>query len=514
MSHYNGLIFLGFAACVTKGFIPDKFYFSAICPPIEANNDGSPECAPCGTRKIEASLNNEGFTDDDVIVAHPDQLDKVIGPNTKVLSVTEIDPLGIAPATSTFRNLLGGEAYMAIEFEELLNHPKVQTYRPKIIVGGPGAWQLEDDEIQKKFGLDCIIIGEGEKVIGKIIEKAINDEETPEVVHGEVVEVDEIPLIRGPTIDGIVEISRGCGRGCAFCNPTLQRYRCLPIEHILKEVEINLRAGKQPLLHAEDVLRYKAKGFKVNKEAVTGLFSQVKGHPGVEVVGISHFALSSVVNAPDSIEEISNILEIDKDNWISGQTGIETGSPRLINDFMRGKCKPYKPEEWPQVVVDAFQILADNSWVPCSTLIIGIPGETDHDVQLTIDLVEELSQFKSIIVPLFFVSQGGLKDKSNSFSADKITRKECELMLKSWSHSLNWGEALLNDYFQMSNDNIVKTFLAKQVFAFASRKGKNLVKMAENEYDYDLQAMMQDSINGEITFLPKPIQVIYDLLIQ
>ncbi len=511
MSHYNGLVFLGFGACVSKGVIPDRLYFTTMCPSIGANKDGSTENAPCGTRKIEATLLNSGFQSDDIIVAHPDHLDKVIGPDTKVLSITEIDPLGIAPATSTFRSMFGGKAYMSVKFEELLNHPHVQRHKPKLIIGGPGAWQLEDAEIRDKFGLDCVIIGEGEKVVGSIIEKAINNNELPGVVYGEVVGEDEIPLIRNPTIDGIVEISRGCGRGCKFCAPTLQRFRCLPIEHILKEVKLNLQAGKQPLLHAEDVLRYRAKGFHVNIDAVTDLFRQVSSCSGVYRVQISHFALSSVVNAPETVEEISNILDLDKKGeWLSGQTGIETGSPRLINDVMKGKCKPYKPEEWPQVVADAFQILSENSWVPVSTLILGIPGETDHDVQLTIDLVKELREFKSIIVPLFFVSQGGLRDRSESFSIDKMTRKECELLMESWTHSLKWAETLLEEYFKMARDNPVKSFLAKQIFAFSSRKAKDLVKMCENEYDYDMPTMIKDAKNGDIKLLPQPMHSIYN----
>jgi len=511
MSHYNGLIFLGFSACIPKGLIPDKLYFSVMCPSIGANNDGSSENAPCGTRKIEAALLNSDFEPDSIIVAHPDHLDKVIGPNTKVLSITEIDPLGLAPATSTFKQMFGGDSYMSTKFEELLNHPSVQMHRPQIVVGGPGAWQLEDSETRKRFGVDCVIIGDGENAVDEIIKKAINGEKIPSIVHGNVVKEEEIPVIKNPTIEGIVEISRGCGRGCAFCAPTLQRFRCLPIEHILKEVEINLRAGKQPLLHAEDVLRYRAKGFHVNQKAVTDLFRQVKNHPGVDVVRISHLALSSVVDAPDAVEEISNILEVDKNIWLSGQTGIETGSPRLINEVMRGKCKPYRPEEWPQVVVDAFQILSKNSWVPCSTLIIGIPGETEQDVQLTIDLVEELRKFKSVIIPLFFVSQGGLKEKSESFSIDKITRKECELLLKSWDHSLKWAEVLLNDYFQMTEDRSIKALLAKQIFTLGRRRARNLAKMCKNKYDYDLPAMIGDLRSDKIDMLPKPVQTAYNV---
>jgi radical SAM superfamily enzyme YgiQ (UPF0313 family) len=63
-----------------------------------------------------------------------------------------------------------------------------------------------------------------------------------------------------------------------------------------------------------------------------------------------------VASAPDLVEEISNILDAGKDGgWLSGQTGIETGSPRLIKDHMMGKCKPFKPEDWPHVVTNALK---------------------------------------------------------------------------------------------------------------------------------------------------------------
>ncbi len=361
MSEYGGGIFLGFSACAPKGLVPDWLYFSLLCPPIEVNDDGSIEVAPCGTRKVEAILLDHGFRREDVIVAHPEHLDKVIGPRTKVVGITENDPLGMGPATSTFTQIFGGEAYMTIKFREILSHPLVKRFKPKIIVGGPGAWQLEDEEIRKELGIDCVVIGEGERIVGRLLEKAVNNEEFPGVIYGEVVPEDEIPIIRGATVDGIVEIARGCGRGCDYCVPTLRRYRCLPIEHILEEVEVNLRARRQPLLHAEDVLRYGAKGIEVNREAVTNLFRSVKNYPGVKRINISHFTLSSVATAPEVIEEISNILEATEEIWISGQAGIETGSPHLVSRHMRGKCKPFAPEEWPDVILNAFGILSENN---------------------------------------------------------------------------------------------------------------------------------------------------------
>jgi radical SAM superfamily enzyme YgiQ (UPF0313 family) len=511
MSEYNSAIFLGFSACIPHGIIPDKIYFSLFCPSVPVNEDGAVKYAPCGTRKIEATLLNNGFNREDVIVAHPEHLDKVIGSNTKILCITENDPLGMGPATSTFTQLFGGEAYMAAKFKEILNHPAVQKYKPRIIVGGAGAWQLEEAEKRKTLGVDCVVIGEGENAVNSLLNKDAIDAPLPEVVYGPIVEEPDIPTIQGGTIDGIIEIARGCGRGCAFCQPTLQLYRCLSIENILKEVDVNLKFGRRPLLHAEDVLRYKAKGFEVNKPAVKELFNRVYHHPGVKSIGISHFALSSVASAPDLLEDLSAIIEVGEDSdWMSGQCGIETGSPKLIKNLMAGKAKPFAPEEWPKVVEDAFHILNENNWVPLSTLIIGLPGEEEEDVQLTIDLVTRLRECKSLIVPLFMVEEGGLKGKASSFTIDKMTRKQGELFLECWEHNLQWSDTFLKEYFLTKGGG--KGYGVKLVFSYGIKQGKKLIHQCQKDYECDLPAMIKDAKEGKISVAPLPVRFLYKLL--
>lgn len=511
MSEYRGGIFLGFSACAPKGLIPDWLYFSMLCPSVPVNKDGSVRYAPCGTRKVEAALLNNGFKKEDIIVAHPDHLDKVVGSKTKVVGITETDPLGTAPATSTFTQLFNGQAYMNIKFKELLDNPSVKRYKPKIIVGGPGAWQLENNNSRRKLGVDCVVVGESENIVARLFENAANGAEIPEIVHGEVVETEEIPLIKNPTIDGIIEIARGCGRGCDFCVPTLQRYRCLPIRDILKEVEVNLRAGRRPLLHAEDVLRYKAKGLEVNQEAVIDLFKTVRSYPGVDAVAMSHFALSSIASAPEAVEEISNILGAGEENgWLSGQTGLETGSPKLIEANMKGKCRPFEPEDWPQVVVNAFEIMSENYWVPCATLIIGLPEETDKDLDLTIDLLEELAGFKSLIVPLFLVSMGGLKDKAESFKIEEMKPKQAEVFLKCWEHNIDWGQNLLQEYFLTKNG--VKGYALRFLFSYGTKQANKLIQRCKNEYNYDIAAMIKDERSGKASIGPAPIRFIYKYL--
>jgi radical SAM superfamily enzyme YgiQ (UPF0313 family) len=513
MSEYGGAIFLGFSACVPKGLVPDSLYFRVFCPPVEANEDGSAIVAPNGTRKIEAALLKYGFKREDVVVAHPEYLDKVIGPETKVLGITENDPLGMGPATTTFTEIFGGEAYMAIKFREILNHPVVKKYSPKIIVGGAGAWQLEDEDVRKELGIDTVVIGEGEKVVGPLFEKAINGEELPGVVYGEVVEENEIPVISGATIDGIVEIARGCGRGCDFCVPTLQRFRCLSIDHILKEIEINIRVGRQPIFHSEDVLRYKARGLEINKQAVIELFKSAKNYPGVKNIGISHFALASVVSAPDLVEAISGILDLNSRHWLGGQTGIETGSPKMIEKHMKGKCKPYPPGDWPEIVIRAFEILGENNWLPCATLILGLPGEKIEDVELTISLIEKLRPFKSIIVPLFFVATGGLSDKAKSFTLNDLTPTHTELLFKCWKHNFMWMDTIFKDWSEMSIKSGIVRRSIKLIISYGVKQVTRFMDICEKDYDNDLRAMIRDVKYGNLKIdQPLPIRILKPML--
>jgi len=71
--------------------------------------------------------------------------------------------------------------------------------------------------------------------------------------------VNEIPVIKGASVNGLVEIMRGCPRGCKFCSVTLRPLRFIPLEKILSEVEVNIKSGvKGVILHSEDVLLYQA----------------------------------------------------------------------------------------------------------------------------------------------------------------------------------------------------------------------------------------------------------------
>jgi radical SAM superfamily enzyme YgiQ (UPF0313 family) len=194
----------------------------------------------------------------------------------RFLCITTHDPLGLGPASSIFSDLGGREPFTSYYFRKLVTNPIIRRKNLIVIVGGSGAWQLTDERILAKLRVDCAVIGEGEITAVKMINKALNGEKLPLFIEGEVVPIEQIPLIQNPTINGLIEISRGCGRGCKFCNPTKLNYRCQSKEYIFKEAKINVDAGERILFHSEDVLRYKADKIIPNKEEIIDLFSQVK----------------------------------------------------------------------------------------------------------------------------------------------------------------------------------------------------------------------------------------------
>jgi hypothetical protein len=91
MSSYHGGVLLGFAATMPTSVMPDWIFNRLFCPPVPAAPDGSALIAPCGMRKVEAALLEAGFDRSEVMVAHPDHLEKAIGPETEVVGITHDD---------------------------------------------------------------------------------------------------------------------------------------------------------------------------------------------------------------------------------------------------------------------------------------------------------------------------------------------------------------------------------------------------------------------------------------
>ena len=226
MSSYHGGAILGFTATLPKSLMPDFAFRMLFCPPVAAASDGSALLAPCGMRRVEAALLEAGFDRSEVMVAHPDHLDKAIGPETEIVGITHDDPLGKI-ALREIEEIIGrGEPHNRSKFLALINHPLIKEHKPKLVVGGMGSWELVGEDVP----VDYIFLGEGEGDFPRICRSIINGDEVPKVIRGTAVAGEDIPVNRGPTIAGIVEVGRGCWRGCSFCSPSMRTLRYRPLD--------------------------------------------------------------------------------------------------------------------------------------------------------------------------------------------------------------------------------------------------------------------------------------------
>lgn len=452
ISDYNLDPFVAFLSSFPDNYLLRKVVKKKFLIPTN-NEDGSATFVPYGLRKVE-SLLLEGFAESDIIVVHPDNLDRFVGPKTRVVGISTMDPMGLAYATTTYSSILafGGESINSVEFKELVCHPAIQKHKPKIIVGGAGAWQIEEAKKLEEYGIDTLVLGEGENSVLNVFKKAVNGDRLPKVVRSTRPSPDSVPVIKSASTYGVIEITRGCGRGCQFCSPTMRYKTSFPLEHIMKEVEVNVNAGsKMIFLATEDLFLYKSQGkFIPNREAVVKLVRNIADFPGVEYIQPAHASLAPVIHDPGMVEELSHIL-IEKTRWtpeykrmyrerfISVEIGIETGSVRLMRKYMKGKALPYDIKNWPEIVTQAIGIMNDHDWYPLATIMTGLPDETEEDIIATLELLDELKHYKMFITPILFVPlEDCLLHNARRISLGHLTNLQWDFIASCFRYNFNF----------------------------------------------------------------------------
>ncbi|MEK6957029.1 MAG: radical SAM protein [Thermoproteota archaeon] len=554
MSPYRGISLATFFGCapaldpnrdknnfwykILKNQVTPKVLFDFICNPISHTN-GVADYAPYGLRKVEAGLIRDGFKREDVVVAHPDHLEKFIGPETEVVGTYEMDPLGMGPVTMTFtygRKQTSYDEYYCRDLHMKINAAKKKNgSHAKVIAGASGTWQYNyDPEKIEEYGLYAVLEGELGGIApeidghaGKFFNHLIDGDfenmdpfrkksdfkvdikefkRDDKLIHGRFVnywdrpDIEEIPEIIEPSMHGMIEVMRGCGRGCKFCDVTLRALRYYPPEKVKKEVEINLKKGgaKSAWVHSDDIFVYgmdprTSKQMEPNREALEELFTAIMS-TGVEHTNPTHGTLAGAIADEKLIPNISKIIRASPTNLIGIQCGFETGSLRLIAKYADRKLAPYSPEEWHWVIKEGVKTLNEHYWVPAFTLIMGLDNdETPEDAWETIRILSELEREQPdsmfTATPLTFVPIG-LLEKSEFFDiGNEMDPAQLGVMYKTWQHNFKYGiQKFMNKTGQ--NNSVTKNFFnmmartlggvpLSAMEKFARRKGREHERVIE-----------------------------------
>lgn len=434
---------------------------------VEYNDDGTARYMPAGVRVLEKSISRE-FREDDIVCCYPQDLEKFIGPNTRVVAVSTHNPLGVTFAAGVYTSIFGSskEPINSHYSKEMFAQIKGSPYRKnfKVIVGGSGGWQIIQTDTYEELGIDCVVEGRSEsKDVFDLFHKAIAGETLPrqiEVVHPK--DRNEILFPDKRTTFGVVEMTTGCGRRCQFCVPDLNPQIDMPKDKIMDAVRANVRDGnKQISLATEDMFIWgqvhtETPFYFPNREALLDLYSEIVNTPGVEQHVLSHSTIAPAVVDPLLIKKLSETI-LDKSpihlpmlsthpkkKALTPLIGLETGSVNMAKQIMPSKGVPFHVEDWPSVFIEGLRVLNENNWFPAVTLIVGNPGETDEDVMATLDLIYEVErrgQFAFFIPSIFTpLHDTRMQDKEGVKETMQLTPLQWQLIMKCWKMNLRPGQ--------------------------------------------------------------------------
>jgi len=254
MTNYRGNFLYGFIACGPYEVLPEWVFDKVFCPPVETDPiTGEAKVAQVGLRRVESAL-LQGYKRDEIITVNPDYIEKSIGSDTKIVGINVMDPLGMAPVTTT----MSPEklSYVAMKFKKMCADiiQLKKKYHFKVVVGGNGAWELAKSDRMRIHGIDTVVVGEADELALDLFND-LEKGDAPELMHCFVRNIQNIPEITSPTVNSLIEAMRGCGRGCDFCDVNKRSKKDLPLDRLQREAKINLDYGFDSVwLHSDEML--------------------------------------------------------------------------------------------------------------------------------------------------------------------------------------------------------------------------------------------------------------------
>ena len=370
--------------------------------------------APLGLRRIEAALLSDGFSPEEVVVVNEGQLAAAIGPATRIIGISSGEPTGMGMNSSTMTAINGGRIYPELMFRRLLRkiHRLNRDVSAKIVLGGPGAWQIAGNPQKcRELGIDHVITGYAEDNVAATFRSLLRQEAMPQAVPGGASSAASIPPIRGASTMGVVEISRGCGLGCSFCTIGRVPMIHLPSSVILADVQTNVSSGRPNIaLLSEDFFRYGATGVKADPPALLALVRSIREIPPVRLIQIDHASVASVAQYDDSQLQTLHDLLVGEDPrrylWVN--VGVETAAGELLKQAgAAAKCKRSEGESWGEVCARQLRRLSKARFFPMASLMIGLPGARDEHLQETLAWGESLGDQRLAVFPVLYAPVDG-----------------------------------------------------------------------------------------------------------
>lgn len=353
---------------------------------------------PINLMYLASSLENEAYSvkilDDDLLELGYQKVSEMAEKlNPKVVGVTA--------TTSTIKS--------ALKYVELVKNilPNTTT-----VIGGPHPTFMPYETLKDSDELDVVVMGEGEETMVNLVDQHDNGsipvlEEVDGIVlrdrnTGNLKSTPKRPLINdldslpfparhlvpfdsyGASKDqtGGIITSRGCVYSCTYCSSSLimgKKFRSRSPDNVVDEIE--------ELINKYNIynIGFMDDTFMLNKKRANNIANEIKARD----LDVSFVASSRV----DMVDK--NLLKNLKSSGLKTlYYGVESGSQRVLELMKKGITLKQAEEAVKSAKNAGLQVL--------TSFILGYPGETEEDMNKTIDfsikLDSDYSQY-SILTP-------------------------------------------------------------------------------------------------------------------
>jgi len=299
------------------------------------------------------------------------------------LSRTKPDLIGVTSTTSTIY-----QAYRVIKIAKNVD-PKVIT-----VLGGPHATFMSREVMKECVDLDIVVSGEGEVAFKRLIEDWPDLSRVPNIIYrrgdkvrenpekGFIDDLDQLPYPAHHLLPmdsyqcegkrfGAVMTSRGCPYSCIFCSSSQlwgKKWRPRTPKNVVGELELlSNDYGIEEVEFLDDL-------FTFDQNRATRICDMIEERE----LDIS-FVCSSRVNTFS--EKIAKKLKTSGCHTV--YFGAESAVPKILN-FLKKGISPSQVRR----AVDTARKAGLNTIL---SFILGIPGETERDIEKTIEFAKELN---------------------------------------------------------------------------------------------------------------------------
>ena len=270
-------------------------------------------------------------------------------------------------------------------FDQLGRWKKLKKHNSNVLIAVGGCVATQEGENIKKRAPQVDIVFGPQTIhrIPSMINKASqkNNKLAIDVTFPSIEKFDYIPTPKSCAVSEFVTIMEGCSKYCSFCVVPYTRGEEVnrSLDEVLFEVNnLALKGVKEIVLLGQNVNSYKSNTVDGDIVKFSNLIKYLSLIDGIE--RIRHTTSHPIDFGDDLIDEYRNTKLAN-----NLHLPVQSGSDKILAQMKR----KHTSLEYRNIIRKVKMIRPDINLT--TDIIVGYPGETDHDFQQTLKLVEDMN---------------------------------------------------------------------------------------------------------------------------